>query len=111
MDNYLVGNLSDDPFASPSPDSSQKKRKANDGGLGIDEEVNVQKRARAPAVKLDEDKYGFTASCTICEIFLTCYRLLGETGIPTLRKRATGLKIKGKGHEVGETVMSHCWRK
>lgn len=62
LDNYLVGNASDDPFASPSPESSQKKRKANDGGLGIDEEVNVQKRARAPAVKLDEDKYACMAS-------------------------------------------------
>jgi replication fork protection complex subunit Csm3/Swi3 len=61
LDNYLVGNLSDDPFASPSPESSQKKRKANDGGLGIDEEVNVQKRARAPAVKLDEDRYACMA--------------------------------------------------
>jgi hypothetical protein len=55
LDNY---DLSDDPFASPSPPSSTKKRKEPPSqGLGIDEEVSVQKRARAPIVKLDEDRY------------------------------------------------------
>lgn len=85
IDNYDAGDLSDDPFASPPPDSAAKKRKANgDGGLGIDEEVSVQKRARVPNVKLDED------------------RLLGPAGLPKLQKRASGLKIKGKGHEVSQ---------
>lgn len=83
IDNYDAGDLSDDPFASPPPDSAAKKRKATgDGGLGIDEEVSVQKRARVPNVKLDED------------------RLLGPAGIPKLKARARDLKIKGKGHEV-----------
>lgn len=54
LDNY---DLSDDPFASPSPPSSAKKRKEPASqGLGIDEEVSVQKRARPPAVKLDEER-------------------------------------------------------
>lgn len=83
IDNYDAGDLSDDPFASPPPDSATKKRKANgDGGLGIDEEVSVQKRARVPNVKLDEE------------------RLLGPAGLPKLKARASNLKIKGKGHEV-----------
>ncbi|KAH8169308.1 replication fork protection component swi3 domain-containing protein [Sarocladium implicatum] len=87
IDNYDAGDLSDDPFASPPPDSAAKKRKANgDGGLGIDEEVSVQKRARVPNVKLDED------------------RLLGPAGLPKLQKRASGLKIKGKGHEFSDAA-------
>src|SRR5688572_30998859 len=70
IDNYDAGDLSDDPFASPPPDSATKKRKANgDGGLGIDEEVSVQKRARVPNVKLDEE------------------RLLGPAGLPKLKDR------------------------
>ncbi|KAL2209573.1 Swi3-domain-containing protein [Sarocladium strictum] len=87
IDNYDAGDLSDDPFASPPPDSAAKKRKANgDGGLGIDEEVSVQKRARVPNVKLDED------------------RLLGPAGIPKLKARAASLKIKGKGHEFSDAA-------
>ncbi|KAM0671048.1 hypothetical protein ACQRIU_001443 [Beauveria bassiana] len=83
LDNYNIGDLSDDPFATPSP-TSKNKRKSNDAGLGIDEEVDVQKRPRAPTVKLDED------------------RLLSDAGIPKLRKRARGLKLKGKGHEFSD---------
>ncbi|KAF7560051.1 hypothetical protein G7046_g4110 [Stylonectria norvegica] len=83
LDNYDVNaDLSDDPFASPPPEST-KKRKV-DSGLGIDEEVSVQKRVRVPNVKLDEE------------------RLLGPAGIPKLRKRARNLKIKGKGHEFSD---------
>ncbi|KAI8722601.1 Chromosome segregation in meiosis protein [Fusarium sp. LHS14.1] len=84
LDNYDVGDFSDDPFGSPPPESSSKKRKEPDSGLGIDEEVDVKKRARAPNVKLDED------------------RLLGPKGIPKLRQRARELKIKGKGHEFSD---------
>lgn len=92
LDNYDIGDLSDDPFRSPSPEatttSKNKKRKeppTTQSGLGIDEEVSVQKRARAPNVKLDEE------------------RLLGPAGIPKLRARAaTGLRLKGRGHEFGD---------
>lgn len=88
LDNYNVDLGDDDPFRSPSPqpdqnnnqDSASKKRKSD--GLGIDEEVDVTKRARTPRVKLDETK------------------LLSEDGIPKLRKRAGDLRFKGKGHEV-----------
>ncbi|KAM0425025.1 hypothetical protein ACHAPT_009826 [Fusarium lateritium] len=84
LDNYDVDDFSDDPFESPPPESSSKKRKEPDSGLGIDEEVDVKKRARAPNVKLDEE------------------RLLGPKGIPKLRQRARDLKIKGKGHEFSD---------
>lgn len=58
LDNYDVGDFSDDPFTSPPPaDASNKKRKEPDSGLGIDEEVNVQKRVRVPNVKLDEERW------------------------------------------------------
>ena len=90
IDNYDIGDLSDDPFRSPSPDrSSSKKRKdpPTQSGLGIDEEVSVQKRARVPNIKLDEE------------------RLLGPAGIPKLRSRAArGLHLKGKGHEFGDAA-------
>ncbi|KAI6756502.1 hypothetical protein HG531_014117 [Fusarium graminearum] len=62
LDNYDVSDLSDDPFASPPPEASNKKRKEPDSGLGIDEEVDVKKRARAPNVKLDEDRFFSDAS-------------------------------------------------
>ncbi|KAI9904456.1 hypothetical protein N3K66_000985 [Trichothecium roseum] len=84
VDNYGLDDLSDDPFRSPSPPADSKKRKEPDSGLGIDKEVSVQKRARVPNVKLDEAK------------------LLGPNGIPNLRRRAAGLKIKGKGHEFSD---------
>ncbi|KAL6917457.1 hypothetical protein ACHAPO_011853 [Fusarium lateritium] len=84
LDNYDVADLSDDPFASPPPETFNKKRKEPDSGLGIDEEVDVKKRTRAPNVKLDEE------------------RLLSARGIPKLRQRARDLKIKGKGHEFSD---------
>ncbi|KYK58778.1 hypothetical protein DCS_05796 [Drechmeria coniospora] len=86
LDNYTVDDLSDDPFASPSPPSSAKRKEPSSSGLGIDEEVSVKKRARVPNVKLDEE------------------RLLGPAGIPKLRERAGSLKIKGKGHEFSDTA-------
>jgi replication fork protection complex subunit Csm3/Swi3 len=58
LDNYDVDDFSDDPFASPPPEAANKKRKEPDSGLGIDEEVDVKKRARVPNVKLDEERYG-----------------------------------------------------
>ncbi|KAF5972089.1 replication fork protection complex subunit Csm3 Swi3 [Fusarium coicis] len=84
LDNYDVDDFSDDPFASPPPEAANKKRKEPDSGLGIDQEVDVKKRARVPNVKLDEE------------------RLLGPKGIPKLRQRAKDLKIKGKGHEFSD---------
>lgn len=84
LDNYGIDEF-DDPFASPSPPSSPKKRKEPASqGLGIDEEVSVQKRARVPNVKLDEE------------------RLLGPAGLPKLRQRARNLRFKGKGHEFSD---------
>ncbi|RFU75513.1 replication fork protection complex subunit csm3 swi3 [Trichoderma arundinaceum] len=87
LDDYGLDD-SDNPFASPTPppESSTKKRKEPDSGLGIDEEVSVQKRVRVPNVKLDEE------------------RLLGPAGIPKLRIRAGGLKLKGKGHEFSDAA-------
>ncbi|KAL5587982.1 hypothetical protein FOVSG1_013118 [Fusarium oxysporum f. sp. vasinfectum] len=84
LDNYDVDDFSDDPFASLPPEAANKKRKEPDSGLGIDEEIDVKKRARVPNVKLDEE------------------RLLGPKGIPKLRQRAKDLKIKGKGHEFSD---------
>jgi replication fork protection complex subunit Csm3/Swi3 len=91
VDDYLAG-WDDDPFGSPSPEPASKKNDGNDKKrkgadiLGIDEQVDVVKRARAPRPKLDET------------------RLLSEKGIPKLRKLGPRLKLKGKGHEVGANL-------
>lgn len=85
LDDFNLDGLEDDPFRSPSPQPDKggdKSKKRKTDGLGIDEEIDVNKRARAPRVKLDE------------------VRLLSEDGIPKLRKRAGKLRLKGKGHEV-----------
>ncbi|KAM0325057.1 hypothetical protein ACHAQA_007595 [Verticillium albo-atrum] len=86
LDNYNLSDF-DDPFRSPSPapqTAPSQKRKTD--GLGLDEEVDVAKRARVPRVKLDDA------------------RLLSEDGIPKLRKRAADLKLKGKGHEFSDAA-------
>ncbi|CCF46554.1 chromosome segregation in meiosis protein 3 [Colletotrichum higginsianum] len=87
LDNYNVDDI-DDPFRSPPPEaknsSTNKRKKAE--ALGLDEEVEVVKRARVPRVKLDEA------------------RLLSENGIPKLRKRAAKLEFKGKGNEFSDAA-------
>jgi replication fork protection complex subunit Csm3/Swi3 len=59
FDDYLLeGDLSDNPFRSPSPGASNpNKRKGPTSGLGIDEEVEVKKRVTVPRVKLDEARF------------------------------------------------------
>jgi replication fork protection complex subunit Csm3/Swi3 len=56
LDNYNVDDFSDDPFAPDTPPGSGKKRKEPGDNVGIDEEVSVQKRARVPNVKLDDER-------------------------------------------------------
>ncbi|KAL2136539.1 hypothetical protein VTI74DRAFT_3084 [Chaetomium olivicolor] len=85
VDDYLADWEDDDPFRSPSPPLANKNG-ANDkenkkDTLGIDKELDLKKRPRAPRVKLDET------------------RLLSDKGIPKLRKMAPKIKFKGKGHE------------
>lgn len=48
---------------------------------GVDREIETTRKARTPAVKLDEE------------------RLLSPKGIPALRGRIKKCKLKGKGHE------------
>ncbi|EPE35388.1 hypothetical protein GLAREA_11087 [Glarea lozoyensis ATCC 20868] len=86
----------DDPFSEhyvpkrlqgAFPADTNTKSKALAAGLGIDEEVEVTRKPRAPRVKLDE------------------HRLLSAAGIPKLRKRAKDhLKFKGKGHEFSDAT-------
>ncbi|KAH8883139.1 Swi3-domain-containing protein [Thozetella sp. PMI_491] len=79
----------ENPFRSPTPDPADSRKRARldePEGLGIDEEVSVQKRARVPRVKLDEN------------------RLLSEKGIPKLRAKARDLRLKGKGHEFSDAA-------
>ncbi|KAI0998454.1 hypothetical protein K3495_g9737 [Podosphaera aphanis] len=54
------------------------------GELGLDEEVKIPRKPRAPRVKLDENL------------------LLSAAGIPKLQSRAKTLKFKGKGHEYSD---------
>jgi replication fork protection complex subunit Csm3/Swi3 len=61
--NYDAGDVND-PFSDSYKPAQQKQRekdeanKAKSGaGLGIDEEVEVTRKPRAPRVKLDENRY------------------------------------------------------
>jgi replication fork protection complex subunit Csm3/Swi3 len=61
--NYDAGDVND-PFSDNYKPAQQKQRekdeanKAKSGaGLGIDEEVEVTRKPRAPRVKLDENRY------------------------------------------------------
>ncbi|KAI1345601.1 replication fork protection component Swi3-domain-containing protein [Xylaria sp. FL0043] len=91
IDNYDVD---DDPFADSADDATQKngtadtqsKKRKDASGLGIDEAVSVSKKPRVPRVKLDET------------------RLLSDSGIPRLRRKAKDLKFKGKGHEFSDAA-------
>ncbi|TVY59470.1 Chromosome segregation in meiosis protein 3 [Lachnellula cervina] len=80
-ENYVVPQRKDD-LNNASKDSGSKGKSA--AGLGIDEEIEVTRKPRAPRVKLDE------------------HRLLSKNGIPKLRKKAKNLKFKGKGHEYSD---------
>jgi hypothetical protein len=62
---YEIGG-EDDPFSEnykappkTAPDSTTNKAKSG-AGLGIDEEVEVTRKPRAPRVKLDEHRFVFT---------------------------------------------------
>ncbi|RYP13889.1 hypothetical protein DL765_006677 [Monosporascus sp. GIB2] len=88
IDDYDVD---DDIFAESGGDESaqkngQSKKRKDVASLGIDEEIAVAKKIRAPMVKLDEN------------------RLLSEKGIPRLRRKARELKFKGKGHEFSDAA-------
>ncbi|KAK1973595.1 replication fork protection component Swi3 [Colletotrichum cereale] len=88
LENYNVDDF-DDPFQSPpseARDGSRTNKRKKAEALGLDEEVEVAKRVRVPRVKLDEA------------------RLLSENGIPKLRKRATNLRFKGRGHEFSDAA-------
>jgi len=56
IENYFLDDDFDDPFASDAEVESNKNKRKEPEGLGIDEEVSVAKRARVPRVKLDESK-------------------------------------------------------
>ncbi|KAK4124746.1 Swi3-domain-containing protein [Parathielavia appendiculata] len=89
VNDYLADWDQDDPFRSPSPEPA--KNDNNDGSkkkdvLGIEKELDLKRKPRAPRVKLDET------------------RLLSDKGIPKLRKTAQRLKFKGKGHEYNDAA-------
>jgi len=61
LDNYFLDDDFEDPVASPPRNATADASRRNQpGGLGIDEEVSVQKRARVPRVKLDETRFALT---------------------------------------------------
>jgi replication fork protection complex subunit Csm3/Swi3 len=69
LDNYDF-DAPDDPFsANFKPKNTAKdttkdtgSESKDDSGLGLDKEVEVTKKARAPRVKLDEHRYGAALS-------------------------------------------------
>ncbi|KAL2015536.1 hypothetical protein VTK56DRAFT_5247 [Thermocarpiscus australiensis] len=91
INDYLADWDDDDLLRSPSPEPAKKQQKnegqkKNTDMLGLDQQLDLKRRARAPRVKLDEA------------------RLLSDKGIPKLRKTAPKLKFKGKGHEFSDAA-------
>ncbi|SZF01661.1 unnamed protein product [Blumeria hordei] len=81
----------DDPFRNDYKSASTKEReKATErnseikDGLGIDEEIQLTRKPRAPRIKLDENL------------------LLSAAGIPKLRSTAKNIQFRGKGHEYSD---------
>ncbi|KAL2198865.1 replication fork protection component Swi3-domain-containing protein [Corynascus similis CBS 632.67] len=87
VDDYLA-DWDDDPFRSPSPDPAKNDKPTEKKAdvLGIEKELDLKKKPRAPRVKLDET------------------RLLSDKGIPKLRKMAPKIRFKGKGHEFSDAA-------
>lgn len=61
INDYLADWDDDDPFRSPSPQPAKKgdkkeKPKQKTDVLGIEQELNLKKKPRAPRVKLDETR-------------------------------------------------------
>ncbi|KAK2073352.1 hypothetical protein P8C59_007641 [Phyllachora maydis] len=65
---------------------SRKRKSPEPDGLGVDKELDLKKKPRAPRARLDEA------------------RLLSAKGIPKLRQKAQSLKFKGKGHEFSDAA-------
>ncbi|AEO64918.1 2649a89d-aa88-4129-9c18-f99901bdcb14 [Thermothielavioides terrestris] len=90
VNDYLADWPDDDPFRSPSPEpaktSDRKENAKKRDVLGIETQLDLKRKPRAPRVKLDET------------------RLLSDKGIPRLRRMAPKLKLKGKGHEFSDAA-------
>lgn len=61
MKDYLADWDDDDPFRSPSPEPGRKndekgKKRDKTDVLGIEKELNLKKKPRAPRVKLDDTR-------------------------------------------------------
>jgi len=67
---YDVGGENDpfsDNYKPPNTVNSIKDNPKDSAGLGIDEEVEVVRKPRAPRVKLDENRYDlFADGCLTC---------------------------------------------
>lgn len=58
VDDYLADWDNDDPFRSPSPEpaATNKAPETKTDTLGIDQELDLKRKPRAPRVKLDETR-------------------------------------------------------
>src|SRR6187402_1543286 len=68
--NYEVDGGINDPFSEnyEVPEAKERAKEAaskakSGAGLGIDEEIEVTRKPRAPRVKLDEDRWGILKIC------------------------------------------------
>jgi replication fork protection complex subunit Csm3/Swi3 len=61
VNDYLADWDDDDPFRSPSPEPAKSNDKNDDGKkkdvLGIEKELDLKRKPRAPRVKLDETRF------------------------------------------------------
>lgn len=98
LDNYFLdGDLDDDPFASPSgKKSDSNKRKKPGDGLGLDEEVSVEKKARVPRIKLDQERYACHAHHPMLLQPLTHNQTTFAKGHTRTAKASQGLEAQGE---------------
>jgi hypothetical protein len=66
LENNPTGRVVDsDPNKTNGADQQKRAKSAGPGDLGLDKEINLKKKPRAPRVKLDETRYAgcLTGSC------------------------------------------------
>lgn len=72
VNDYLADWDGDDPFRSPSPEPANADDKRDNGKkkdvLGIETQLDLKKKPRAPRVKLDETRF----VCSIPSLVMAC---------------------------------------
>ncbi|PHH88713.1 hypothetical protein CDD83_7173 [Cordyceps sp. RAO-2017] len=113
LDNYGIDDLSDDPFRSPSPSRQQQNPSPSDpepsrkrkDGLGLDEQVSVQKRARAGGLRLKGRGHEFSDAGRL----LALYQLWLDDLFPKARFLDALAMVERAGHKKRVMAARNAW--